>query len=78
MQIHLSANTFSTCWNDTTAQIILKDKDDNDAPMLPALRFKWQVLKMNKDIGKNMIFPNKHYNTFSKRYFFYRVGIQQP
>ena len=28
---HLSGNTFSTCWNVTTAQIILKDKDDIDA-----------------------------------------------
>ena len=28
---HLSGNTFSTCWNVTTTQIILKDKDDIDA-----------------------------------------------
>ena len=28
---HLSGNTFSTRWNVTTAQVILKDKDDNDA-----------------------------------------------
>ena len=28
---HQSVNTFSTRWNVTTAQIILKDKDDMDA-----------------------------------------------
>ena len=29
--LHVSGNTFLTCWNVTTAQIILKDKDGIDA-----------------------------------------------
>ena len=56
---HPSVNTFSKCWNVTTAQIILKDKDDSDAlcpgdsspkqKLLPVSRYEWQVFK-------NMIF----------------------
>ena len=76
---HLSGNTFSTCWNVTTAQIVLKDKDDidvlwttNSSPkkVLPlVLSCKWQVLK-TKILGK-YDFPNQHSNTL----FFLSVGF---
>ena len=52
---HTPGNTFSTRQNVTTAQIILKDKDDIDAlcptdsspkyMLLPVSRYKGQVLK---------------------------------
>ena len=48
--------TFLTCWDDTTAWIILKDKDDiealcpiNSSPkyiLLPVSRYEWLVLKI--------------------------------
>ena len=61
---HLSGNTFSTCWNITTKQILLKNWDGNDAlcptkssPEYIVTGIKiWMTSFENKDIKEHMIF----------------------